>query len=180
MQKTNLDFDVLRNLAFMQYNQEPFFILNGVAYEGTEKEARQQWEGDVENLDGLSETPDFEEWVADNCLEVGEFDNDDYLVLTDEEADEKAKEYILDSAWAFNPSFLSEFTGIDIQVFESIQSNNRCEGNNNAILSMIDDEDDFAQMAISADGRGHFLSSYDGNESEGTVEGETFYIFRQN
>ena len=31
--------------------------------------------------------------------------NESYMVLTDEEADEKVKEYIRDSVWAFNSSF---------------------------------------------------------------------------
>ena len=33
---------------------------------------------------------------------------------------------------------------------------------------------------IGADGRGHFLSSYDGNENEITIDDETFYIYRLN
>lgn len=35
-------------------------------------------------------------------------------------------------------------------------------------------------IAIRADGRGHFMSSYDGEENEEIVEGETFYIYRIN
>jgi hypothetical protein len=35
---------------------------------------------------------------------------------------------------------------------------------------------DFADEAISADGRGHFLSGYDGNENEQ----DGFYIYRTN
>ena len=31
--------------------------------------------------------------------------NESYMILTDEEADEKVKEYIKDSVWAFNCSF---------------------------------------------------------------------------
>ncbi len=45
---------------------------------------------------------------------------------------------------------------------------------------MIEDEDEFVSQAISADGRGHFLNTYDGNENEQTIEGTTFYIYRMN
>lgn len=107
-------------------------------------------------------------------------DNEDYKVLTDEEANELAKEYILDSVWAFNPSFLSEQTGIDIEVFEAIQGNDRCESNNSVILSMIKDCKEFVDDAISADGRGHYITTYDGKEDEETVNGEKFYIYRIN
>ncbi len=107
-------------------------------------------------------------------------DNDDYIVLTDEEADEKASESILDSVWAFRPSFLSSFTGFDESIFEAIQANDKCESNNPAILQLIDDKEGFVQEAISADGRGHFMSSYDGDENEQTINGTTFYIYRIN
>lgn len=100
----------------------------------------------------------------------------DYLAGTDDEMDEKAKEYILETVWAFNASFLASQTGIDIAVFEAIQGNGKCEDNNKAILSMIDDEDEFVQAAIKADGRGHFLNSYDGKEDEQEFNGETYYF----
>jgi hypothetical protein len=102
----------------------------------------------------------------------------EYLVLTDEEADEKAKEYILDSVWAFNANFLAAhcLEGIGLEVIEAIQANERCESNNKALLALIEDVDHFLDDAIKADGRGHFLSSYDGEENEA---GE-FYIYRTN
>ena len=113
--------------------------------------------------------------------DVGELEEyGDYLVLTDSEADEAAKDAILDSAWAFNPSFLSSETGIDEEVFEAIQDNGRCESNNDAILSCIADEDSFVEAAIAADGRGHFLATYDGNENEQEFNGQTYYIYRTN
>lgn len=104
-------------------------------------------------------------------------DNSDYLVLTDDEADEKAAEYIEDLLWAFNPSFLAYETGIDQEVFEAIQSNGKCEGNNDAIGSCISDIEEFIESAIRADGRGHFISSYDGEEIE---TDDDYYIYRIN
>jgi hypothetical protein len=169
----------------MQHNGEEFFILTdakeSIAYEGTEEDAKKQFDEAMKGHEGVIS---FYVWCAANLTQVSELDpedyNNDYLVLTDEEADAKAKEYILDSAWAFMPSFLADVTGINYQVFKAIQNNGKCESNNDAILSTIDDKQYFVDQAISADGRGHFMSSYDGNEDEETVNGETFYIYRLN
>ena len=51
-----------------------------------------------------------------------------------------------------------------------------CESCNEALLKLIDDFDDFVEQAISADGRAHFLNSYDGEEIE---EGE-YFLYRVN
>ena len=42
------------------------------------------------------------------------------------------------------------------------------------------DEDDFIEAVIEADGRGHTLSSYDGNENEVSFDNEWYYIYRTN
>jgi len=101
----------------------------------------------------------------------------EYLVLTDEEADERAKEYILESVWSFNAWFLVAHMpeGVDEDAIKLIQEK-CCEDANNTFLAMIEDKDYFVEDAISTDGRGHFLSSYDGSEYE--VEG--YYIYRTN
>jgi hypothetical protein len=112
----------------------------------------------------------------DDC--VFEYGNQEYLVLTDSEADEKAKEYIRDSVWAFRASFLAYYTDLPEEMFSGIQD--KCESANDAILTCIERApgglDGFVSEAISADGRGHFLSQYDGDENE---VGE-FYIYRLN
>lgn len=102
----------------------------------------------------------------------------EYLVLTDEEADEKAREYILESVWAFKPEFLAAHAreGIDCETIEAIQANERCEDNNKPLTALIADLDHFVDDAIRSDGRGHFMSSYDGEENE---QGE-FFIYRTN
>ena len=65
------------------------------------------------------------------------------------------------------------------EALEAMQSQ-KCEGANDAILALIEKTDGglegFVEDAISADGRGHFLSSYDGEENE---EGD-FFIYRIN
>ena len=100
----------------------------------------------------------------------------EYLVLTDDEADESCKEYIEYSLWAFNASFLACETGLPSEIFEALQD--QCEGANDAILACIEQNeglDAFVESAISADGRGHFLSHYDGNEEESN----DFFIYQQ-
>ena len=68
-------------------------------------------------------------------------DDREYLILTDDEAEEKATDYIRESVWAFNSSFLSSHTGIDEDVFKLLSE--KCESSNDAILSMIKDFDHF-------------------------------------
>ena len=91
-----------------------------------------------------------------------EIDSEDYLVLTDEEADEAVREAIEESLWAFTPSFLSAHTGVDEEVFKILQD--KCEDSNDAIMSMIKDFDAFVEDAVCSDGRGHFLAGYDHEE----------------
>ena len=98
----------------------------------------------------------------------------EYLILTDEEADQSAEDYIKDSVWAFTPSFLSEHTGIDEEIFEMLQD--KCESSNEVITNSIKDMEEFIADAIGADGRGHFISSYDGEEEELN----NFFIYRIN
>ena len=104
--------------------------------------------------------------------------NGDYLVLTDEEAEEAVREDIDGMVWAFNPSFLSVHTGVDEYVFESLVDN--CEANNDSYKAMIKDFDYFVEEAVRTDGRGHFLASYDHEENEITFNGITYYIYRRN
>jgi hypothetical protein len=116
--------------------------------------------------------------------EDGEYEIDgiDYLVLTDSEAFEKAEECIEENLWAFSPYFLSCVTGVDESVFEAIQDNGKWEDNNGAIMSILDATNtsisEVAGEAISWDGRGHFLSKYDGEEIEVYADGEYYYCYR--
>ncbi len=123
-----------------------------------------------EDLDSITEA------TYDDCLfEVG---SREYLVLTDEEADQRAADYIEDSLWAFNSSFLASYTDLPEEIFKVIQP--QCESANDAILQLVERADGglegLVEEAISADGRGHFMSNYDGEENE---EGD-YYIYRVN
>ena len=132
-------------------------------------------------------------WLRSNGIklhmdEIAEISDDDdifgfygeeYLVLSDEGANEKAREYILDSLWAFNSSFLESHTGIDEEVLRQIQEK-MCEGCNEVILRLIKDIEHLISDAILSDGRGHFLSSYDGKENEIKYCKKYYYIYRVN
>jgi len=120
-----------------------------------------------------------EDYVAEDSYTENAFDAEGgtYLVLTDEEADAAAKEYIADSLWTFNAEFLASETDLPEEVFTALQE--RCEGANETFRKLIDGTcglDEFADSAISADGRGHFLAQYDHNENE---QGE-YFIYRTN
>jgi len=106
----------------------------------------------------------------------GYIDND-YLVYTDEEADEAVREYIEETVWAFSPSFLQAHTGVDSEAINAIQDK-MSENANSAIKAMINDFDAFVDDAVSSDGRGHFFSRYDGKEIQIQVDRTVYYIYR--
>ena len=103
----------------------------------------------------------------------------EYMVLTEHERYKKAKEYIQETLWAFLPSFLSKETGLPEEVFRALSE--KCEDENDAILALVEKTcglDDFVKSAIEADGYGHFLAYYDGEEEVVNVEGEDYFIYR--
>ena len=90
--------------------------------------------------------------------------NNDFECMTLENAEERAKDYIRETVWAFNSSFLVGYfpRGLDCEDIDRLRGD-KCEDINSAFLALLDDFDTFAGDAISADGLGHFLSSYDGD-----------------
>lgn len=108
-------------------------------------------------------------------------EREDYLVLTDDEANEKAKEYILDTLWAFNANFIVSECGLDYALIDMIEiyKKEKCESANDAISSLIEKTcglDTFVESAISTDGRGNFLNTYDGEE----IKSGDYFIYRIN
>jgi len=103
---------------------------------------------------------------------------DDYLVYTDEEADEAVYNYIDESVCFFRSDFVAAHSEVDEEVIKKLQELH--ENSNKAIKSLIKDFNHFVDDAVCADGRGHFLSSYDGEENEIIVNGNTYYIYRSN
>lgn len=110
----------------------------------------------------------------------------EYKVFTDRDADEEAADYIKGSLWAFNADFILEHSeatkGMTDREYEETEKalkmvqSSMCESCNALVGALISDLQQFIVDAIDADGRGHYIASYDGEEHE---SGE-FYIYRTN
>lgn len=103
------------------------------------------------DLSKQDEIDDIEECSA---CETYTYADDDYLVITDSEADEKWDEY-MDNY--IDECVLGEIPESCRSYFDTERFKNDC----------------------SYDGRGHILSSYDGEEHCEDVDGETYYIYRK-
>jgi hypothetical protein len=100
-----------------------------------------------------------------------------YLVLTDEEADEKARKKALEDIWACNVDWMAAHFKKSISDGPCDSSWNSflkcikrlqqemCEDSNGFFLTLLEDKEKFADDVISADGRGPLLSRYDGEEN---------------
>ena len=110
---------------------------------------------------------DLSEGYHDTVVEHG---SSQYLVLTDEEADQQAADYIRETVWAFVPAFLASYVpdGIYAEHIDAMRGD-QCEGFNDAAVALVKagrGMDELIKGAIGADGRGHFLATYDGIERE--------------
>lgn len=123
----------------------------------------------------------------DNVYTVG---RSEYLVLTDEEANDKAREEIEHSLWAFNPEFIlrhnENCSSMDnweydaaIEALKEAQGKS-CENLNGLVRCLISNMDEFVEDAIMEDGRGHFVAFYDGREEIQEVDGTDYYIYQVN
>lgn len=108
-------------------------------------------------------------------------DGGEYRVLTDDEADAACAEDIRELLWAFNASFLVAYvvSGLSSDDLDAIRGD-RCEDANQAFVALVEagaGMDRLIADAIGADGRGHFLAGYDGDELE---LHDGFYAYRTN
>jgi hypothetical protein len=107
----------------------------------------------------------------------------EYLVLTEEEADDRYREGIEDILPYLHVDVLSEATDIDETVFRTLQS---CTGDmTSAIRSIIDATCGMDRLIDSAlhwdvNSRGTILSLYDGEENEVEIFDTTYLIYRTN
>jgi hypothetical protein len=101
-------------------------------------------------------------------LPVVEIDGMEFAIAAnEEEADKACYEYIENTIWAFSPFFLEQMTNVPAELFEAVQD--KCESINEALQILVMRTcgmQEFVDQAISWDGRGHFLSHYDGKEIE--------------
>jgi|688.fasta_scaffold382403_2 hypothetical protein len=169
MKQTNeLTVNTLRRLALMQHLGEDFFIVGNTAYEGDKDEVENEWKEECKIAEDSDDTIySFDDYCIHNCTEVEELEDDDYsidyMILTDEEADEKWEESL--------DNYIEECITPEIDKLS--------EGAGNLSYYITFDEESWKRDAR-MDGRGHSLSSYDGHENEETIEGTTFYIYRTN
>ncbi len=105
----------------------------------------------------------------------------EYIIGTEAQVELLLREEIRESVWAFTPAFLASFCALPEKVFTRLQES--CEDSNSAVLALIEKSgsfEDFVQLASATDGRGHFLSPYDGQEHKTVYEGQEFFIYRIN
>jgi len=186
----NLTEGQLKAMALMEFNGTDYFMIDEEdtvrIFQGNEEEARADFLKDIEGTEEAEIDANFIIFCSNNLTEVEEIvedeERDGYIVLTDEEADEMAANYIKDSLWAFNSGFIIDHSKLPYEAKEMIETyqQDKCESANETIEALIEDLDEFIEDAISADGRGHFMSSYDGNEHEQSINGAYFYIYRMN
>ena len=120
-----------------------------------------------------------------DCIDENTYklDGGEYLVLTDDEADEKAKQEILETLWAFNSEFILSCCELDSSrcVVASLRDmqENCCESCNAFIRALIEGTcgiGEFVYQAIESDGREHFIATYDDEENEQ----DEYFIYRVN
>tara|TARA_R110002051_G_scaffold121622_1_gene194741 strand:+ start:1868 stop:3640 length:1773 start_codon:yes stop_codon:yes gene_type:complete len=116
-----------------------------------ELEGLENEDEDQEILDQIDELEMYKEEISDDD------DNWEYTEAAKDEYVEDRKSEVRDDPWAHMQDW-----GMEERVDEFI------------------DEDDFIDEVVSADGRGHTISSYDGVENEITYEDEWYYIYRTN
>jgi hypothetical protein len=120
-------------------------------------------------------------------LDVYEVDGEEWAVGTDAQATRAAREDILDHLWAFNASFIGRLVGLTDAEEKALEKMQRdLSEDANALVRRIVGErniDKLVREAIREDGRGHFLSGYDGEERESDeIEGlpKGKFAYRQN
>lgn len=125
-------------------------------------------------------------------LTTFEADGNEYAVGTDDEATAAAVENIRQSAWTFNASFILSQCNLPSALEDAVKAwqEKECEGCNEDIVDMIERHcpggiegpHSFSEDAIRADGRGHFMNSYDGEEIELSYDGKAaqFFAYRIN
>lgn len=147
------------------------------------------------NIEILAEYAD----IATNKIKQAEWANDpnrlvtnygeEWLILTDEEAEEMARDYIIKMLWSFRTDFLMDhMDAVDSlntrerEVFkkslEKIQCD-LCEGANPIVSALVSDNiENLIDEAIEADGRGCFIGFYNGSEDSIEYDGVDYYIYR--
>ena len=135
---------------------------------------------DIEEAQKLYPDMDIEEGRHDHWgMWTVEVDGCTYAVGTDEEANDACNDYIRDSVWAFRASVLIQHMSCPSFLEEALEEyqSKYCEGCNDEIRDAINNFPAFVEDATSVDGRGHFLSQYDGDEIELGKDANGAYVY---
>lgn len=98
-----------------------------------------------------------------------------WLVLSENEADERVTDYIKEKIGYFRPSFIAAHTDIDEDLLDFLAEHEK----HDFIYGLLDSDPYFSWQrlvddAVSADGYGHFLNTHDGVTRE--LDGG-YYLF---
>lgn len=125
-------------------------------------------------------------------LTLVSYGREEYAIGNDEEADNAAEQEIENSLYAFNASWIRDHLNNDFPIEGITALQEKYEDGNEPLKKLIEkfgDWDYFVSDSILADGRGHFISSYDGEENEQRhwyfskgryIPGELYVIYRIN
>jgi hypothetical protein len=111
------------------------------------------------------------------------------LVCSDKGADQKARQNIRESLWAFRPSFIlshSKIGDMNHVSFAKVETGLQkiqgelCEDANEFVFALLKSFKKFWRAAIAADGRGHFLAGYDSRETEIKTGDFRAFVYRTN
>lgn len=106
--------------------------------------------------------------VRTNDDNIFDCDGEEWLVLTDTEAEDMVVEYVRELLWAFSHDFLARHCDAIAIIgkghWEALAAS-ECENMNSMVKRLLgSDLEHVISEAISEDGRGHFLASWDGEE----------------
>lgn len=109
----------------------------------------------------------------------------DVEIMTEAEATERVTNYITDTLWAFNLDFISNYMpdGVSAEILQPLLNADLCESLNPLFVALIGDRiESLVADAITSDGLGHFLSTYDGCDYEigRQSDGEYLIAIRNN
>jgi len=116
-------------------------------------------------------------------LTILSIDGEEYAIGKEEEVDKATEEAIRDSLYTFNADWTQSHLEIElpIEAIHAIQE--KCEEGSLILYDLfkkVGDWDYMVRDSILADGRGHFLASYDDAEEETYYASEWYYIYRLN
>ena len=118
-------------------------------------------------------------WIYGNEFAVVDR-NEEYLILDDDEANDEVNDYIRSSLEYFNSRFLAKHCKLPESVIKILQGSAQTPGFqvdlSELLYSLCADFSALVADAIEQDGRGHFLSMYDGKE----IEYSGYLIYRTN